>query len=172
MLWDATSRGLCGRVGPPHTNVRAAWANCERADQLSLGDRDGTMWVASHRYKGVPKEEWGKAGPTMHRSASVAVTLAVAATVDAFTPHRMLAGARGPEVRAKLVSVSAALLFTHVRCAVWPSAQRGKTEECACAVSARAPADAMSGCESIPGATQLQPTPVVKRADERGPGRN
>ena len=122
--------------------------------------------------KGVPKEEWGKAGPTMHRSASVAVTLAVAATVDAFTPHRMLAGARGPEVRAKLVSVSAALLFTHVRCAVWPSAQRGKTEECACAVSARAPADAMSGCESIPGATQLQPTPVVKRADERGPGRN
>ena len=31
VLWDATSRGLCGRVGPPRTNVRAAWANCERA---------------------------------------------------------------------------------------------------------------------------------------------
>ena len=30
VLWDATSRGLCGRVGPPRTNVRAAWANCER----------------------------------------------------------------------------------------------------------------------------------------------
>ena len=24
VLWDATSRGLCGRVGPPRTNVRAA----------------------------------------------------------------------------------------------------------------------------------------------------
>ena len=31
VLWDATSRGLCGRVGPPLTNIRAAWANCERA---------------------------------------------------------------------------------------------------------------------------------------------
>ena len=30
VLWDATSRGLCGRVGPPRTNVRVAWANCER----------------------------------------------------------------------------------------------------------------------------------------------
>ena len=26
VLWDATSRGLCGRVGPPRTNVRVAWA--------------------------------------------------------------------------------------------------------------------------------------------------
>ena len=24
VLWDATSRGLCGRVGPPRTNVRVA----------------------------------------------------------------------------------------------------------------------------------------------------
>ena len=24
VLWDATSLGLCGRVGPPRTNVRAA----------------------------------------------------------------------------------------------------------------------------------------------------
>jgi hypothetical protein len=30
VLWDATSRGLCGRDGPPRTNVRVAWANCER----------------------------------------------------------------------------------------------------------------------------------------------
>ena len=30
VLWDATSRGLCGRVGPPRTSVRVAWANCER----------------------------------------------------------------------------------------------------------------------------------------------
>ena len=29
VLWDATSRGLCGRVGPPRTTVRVAWANCE-----------------------------------------------------------------------------------------------------------------------------------------------
>jgi len=32
----ATSRALCGRVGPPHTNVRAAWANCERGLSAAL----------------------------------------------------------------------------------------------------------------------------------------
>ncbi len=25
VLWDATSRGLCGRVGPPRTNVRVSY---------------------------------------------------------------------------------------------------------------------------------------------------
>ena len=38
VLWDATSRGLCGRVGSPRTNVRAAWANCESE---ACEDRDG-----------------------------------------------------------------------------------------------------------------------------------
>ena len=38
VLWDATSRGLCGRVGPPRTTVRVAWANCEahREDSLDV----------------------------------------------------------------------------------------------------------------------------------------
>jgi len=55
--------------------------------------------------------------------AWVGVALAVAATANAFAPNRMIAGAGGPGPRAKLVSVSAALLFTHVRCAVGPSAK-------------------------------------------------
>ena len=31
-LWDATSRSLRGRVGPPHTNVRVSWVNCVREE--------------------------------------------------------------------------------------------------------------------------------------------
>ena len=39
VLWDATSRGLCVRVGPPRTNVRVAWANCD-SERQAREDRD------------------------------------------------------------------------------------------------------------------------------------
>ena len=39
MLWDATSRGLRGRVGPPRTNVRAAWANSTLTSESDAGRR-------------------------------------------------------------------------------------------------------------------------------------
>ena len=39
VLWDATSRGLCGRIGPRRINVHAAWQTVrERAERK---DRDG-----------------------------------------------------------------------------------------------------------------------------------
>jgi hypothetical protein len=36
-LWDATSRGLCGRVGPPRANGRVAWALRQTVRPLAFG---------------------------------------------------------------------------------------------------------------------------------------
>ena len=64
-----------------------------------------------------------------HRMALVGVALAVAATADAFAPHRMIAGAGVSEPRAKLVSVSAVLLFKRKGARLGPASKGGREWE-------------------------------------------
>ena len=53
----------------------------------------------------------------------------------------------------------------------WAQRKGGRQCACVCAASARAHADAMIGRAMTSGTTQHMLTPVVKRADEHGPGR-
>ena len=54
VLWDATSRGLCGRVGPPRTNVRAAKSKEDGEEER--GARGGVVRESCSKTRPNPRE--------------------------------------------------------------------------------------------------------------------
>ena len=48
VLWDATSRGLCGRVGPPRTNVRAAYYSAHEILTIDVPNTEFLTIVAAN----------------------------------------------------------------------------------------------------------------------------
>jgi len=75
VLWDATSRGLCGPVGPPRTNVRVAQGWCLSTQvRLALGpplDRTQNGWDARAvppTHQGIWRPPRAGLGPTAWES--------------------------------------------------------------------------------------------------------